>query len=65
MTAPTPNPMSDRQRKLYRAVTAAASHINEQLLMLRVHAYRLGATEADVRAVRQLLAASHSREASR
>jgi hypothetical protein len=54
--------LTDRQRKLHAATVAGASHIAEQLLMLTVQANRVGASERDVRVIRELLLAGHVRE---
>jgi hypothetical protein len=54
--------LTARQRLLYDAVVASATHVQERLLMLSVHAYRVGASQADSQTVRELLVAGHVRE---
>jgi hypothetical protein len=44
-----------RQRELYAAVRRTASSLDEQLLIVGVLATRLACSEADVKAVRELL----------
>ena len=53
---------TERERKLFAAVTARASNVSEQLMLLRVEANRVGASERDVRAVRERLLEGHLRE---
>lgn len=54
--APTPAERSDeRERKLHAAVTSRASNVDDQLAILRTEATRVGASERDVRAVRERL----------
>jgi len=59
---PAALPATDRQRKLLASVKARASHVQDQLLILPVEAGRIGASEADVRAVRERLLDGHVRE---
>lgn len=54
--------LSQRQRKLHSAVLLGASSIEEQLLIVGVLATRLGCSEADVKAVREVLLSGHTRE---
>jgi hypothetical protein len=51
--------MTARQRRLLASVVRRASHITEQTLILTVEASRLGASEADLRAVRDHLLAGY------
>jgi hypothetical protein len=44
-----------RQHALYAAVTARASNVSEQIMLLRVEAQRTGASEADIRRVQEKL----------
>lgn len=53
---------SQRERQLHAAVVSRASSVAEQLLILRVEAGRTGASERDVRAVRERLLEGHVRE---
>lgn len=53
---------TERERQLYAAVTTRASNVAEQLMLLRVEAARTGASERDLRAVRERLLAGHVRE---
>lgn len=55
-------PLTDRQRRLYDAVTAAAGTVEERLAMLYPLAGRQGASEADVRVVRARVVAPYARE---
>jgi len=48
-------PPTDRQRKLHDSITARSSNVSEQLALLTVQANRVGASERDVRAVRERL----------
>lgn len=54
--------LTARQRELHTAVVTRASATDEQLLMLYPCANRVGASEADVRAVREVLLEGHLRE---
>lgn len=56
--------LTDRQRQLLATVRIRASHITEQMLILPVEAGRTGASEADLRAVREVLLAGHIKECS-
>jgi len=54
--------VTDRQRKLHASITVRSSNVPEQLALLIVQANRVGASEADVRAVRERLLADHVNE---
>ena len=54
--------LTERQKALYDAVTAAASSIEERLGLIHPLANRLGSAEADVRAVRAKLVEPYARE---
>lgn len=57
-----PGDLTERQRKLHRSVIMAASSTDEQMLMVRVMATRLGCSQADVDTVRDVLLKGHLRE---
>lgn len=54
--------LTERQRRLLSSVTRRASHVSEQTMLLTVEAGRVGASEADLRAVREVLLAGHVKE---
>lgn len=72
MTAPEQRPATlrhervpestTRQRQLLAEVRIRASHVTEQMLILPVEARRVGASEADLRAVRATLLEPFERE---
>ncbi len=54
--------LTDRQRQLHAEVVKSATAVQERLLMLTVHATRVGASERDVTVVREVLLEGHVRE---
>jgi len=62
--APAEGELTQRQRQLYAAVAARSHDVQERLMLLLSYARTVGASSADMDAVRELLLAGHVRECS-
>ena len=55
-------PLTERQRALKTAVTSRSSDTAEQMMLIATLARTVGASERDVRTVREILLEGHVRE---